>query len=133
MKARSTLLRGWRHMKAPAHASAGGARVDTEMSLSRFGRDRSNACLKSIGQNERVAQDTPRRSCVTLKVPVAGKFMLKDPELFSGDFPIPARQAVNFLALLSDQGISVSKLSEPTKVRYATVILVLYPRSGDDT
>tara|TARA_R110000796_G_scaffold227766_5_gene344744 strand:- start:17490 stop:21350 length:3861 start_codon:yes stop_codon:yes gene_type:complete len=87
-------------LKAQLMHPAGGARVD----LNEFEQDSVEmieTLFDSIVQNERVAQDL-KEELRTLQVPLL-KIMLKDPELFSGDFH-PARQAVNFLALLSDQG-----------------------------
>lgn len=80
--------------------SSGSARID----LSEFEHDSVEmieTLFESIVQNERVAEDL-KEELRKLQVPLL-KVMLKDPELFSGDFH-PARQAVNFLALLSDQG-----------------------------
>ncbi|MFO7706455.1 MAG: DUF1631 family protein [Halopseudomonas sp.] len=78
----------------------GGVQID----LSEFEHDSVEmieTLFDSIVQNERVAADL-KEELRTLQVPLL-KIMLKDPELFSGDFH-PARQAVNYLALLADQG-----------------------------
>ncbi|WP_394240246.1 DUF1631 family protein [Halopseudomonas laoshanensis] len=77
---------------------------DARMELSEFEHDSVEmieTLFDSIVQNERVASDL-KEELRKLQVPLL-KIMLKDPELFSGDFH-PARQAVNYLALLSDQG-----------------------------
>ncbi|WP_339648043.1 DUF1631 family protein [Halopseudomonas pelagia] len=104
MKAR--LLQGQVSFKGPGALksqliqSNGGVRID----LSEFEHDSVEmieSLFDSIVQNERVAEDL-KEELRKLQVPLL-KIMLKDPELFSGDFH-PARQAVNYLALLSDQG-----------------------------
>jgi hypothetical protein len=86
-------------LKTQLIQAPGGARID----LSGFEHDSVEmieTLFESIVQNERVAEDL-KEELHKLQVPLL-KIMLKDPELFSGDFH-PARQAVNFLALLSDQ------------------------------
>lgn len=62
--------------------------------------DMVEGLFDNIVQNERVLEDL-RHELRKLEVPIL-KVMLKDPTLFSADFH-PARQAVNYLALLSDK------------------------------
>lgn len=62
--------------------------------------DMVEGLFDNIVQNERVLEDL-RHELRKLEVPIL-KVMLKDPTLFSADFH-PARQAVNYLALLSDR------------------------------
>lgn len=62
--------------------------------------DMVEGLFDNIVQNERVLEDL-RHELRKLEVPIL-KVMLKDPTLFSADFH-PARQTVNYLALLSDK------------------------------
>lgn len=95
----------------------GSARLDEPGALKRYllqaggidGRVSSHECdsadmveglFDNIVQNERVLEDL-RHELRKLEVPIL-KVMLKDPTLFSADFH-PARQTVNYLALLSDR------------------------------
>lgn len=95
----------------------GSARLDEPGALKRYlleaggidGKVSSHECdsadmveglFDNIVQNERVLEDL-RHELRKLEVPIL-KVMLKDPTLFSADFH-PARQTVNYLALLSDR------------------------------
>tara|TARA_R110001592_G_scaffold42588_4_gene138137 strand:+ start:7070 stop:10924 length:3855 start_codon:yes stop_codon:yes gene_type:complete len=62
--------------------------------------DMVEGLFDNIVQNERVIEDL-RAELRKLEVPIL-KVMLEDPTLFTADFH-PARQAVNYLALLSDK------------------------------
>jgi diguanylate cyclase (GGDEF)-like protein len=62
--------------------------------------DMVEGLFDNIVQNERVIEDL-RGELRKLEVPIL-KIMLEDPTLFTADFH-PARQAVNYLALLSDK------------------------------
>ncbi|MFN3579358.1 MAG: DUF1631 family protein [Pseudomonas sp.] len=62
--------------------------------------DMIESLFDNIVHNERVLEDL-RSELRKLEVPIL-KVMLRDPSLFSADFH-PARQAVNYLALLSDR------------------------------
>ncbi|PKM30656.1 MAG: hypothetical protein CVV07_05370 [Gammaproteobacteria bacterium HGW-Gammaproteobacteria-11] len=102
---KSQLLQGQVNLNSPGAlkqqlVQAGG---DT-IRLSEFEHDSMDmieSLFDSIVQNERVADDL-KDELRKLQVPLL-KIMLKDPQLFSGEFH-PARQAVNYLALLSDKG-----------------------------
>ena len=102
---KNQLLQGQINLNTPGAlkqqlVQAGGEHIR----LSEFEHDSMDmieSLFDSIVQNERVA-DELKDELRKLQVPLL-KIMLKDPQLFSGEFH-PARQAVNYLALLSDKG-----------------------------
>ncbi|MEH6669303.1 DUF1631 family protein [Halopseudomonas sp.] len=98
------VLRGLARLDAPGAlkqhlVQVGG--VDSKISTHECdSADMVEGLFDNIVQNERVLEDL-RHELRKLEVPIL-KVMLKDPTLFSADFH-PARQAVNYLALLSDK------------------------------
>lgn len=90
--------------------------------------DMVEGLFDNIVQNERVVEDL-RGELRKLEVPIL-KVMLKDPTLFSADFH-PARQTVNYLALLSDRRSININQNRPVVVE--TIANLLADEGDDDS
>ncbi|MEH6389479.1 MAG: DUF1631 family protein [Pseudomonas profundi] len=101
---------------------------DPGVQLSEFEEDSADMIenlFDNIVQSDQVADDL-RDEVRKLEVPVL-RVMLKDQSLFTADFH-PARQAVNHIALLSDQGSTHAAHNKAAVINAITTIL----ESSDD-